>query len=75
MCVRVRFTAQLCRSIYSPDSRLITIPASIADSRRVTAVRAVLSELRVPQPELGAVCWCGEPIEILRDPSSEGTDK
>jgi hypothetical protein len=44
---------------------LITIPASVAASRRVTAVRAVLSELHVIQPQLGAVCWCGEPIDVL----------
>jgi hypothetical protein len=65
MCVRIRFTAQPGRSIYDADAKLINLPASIPDSRRVTAVRAVLAELHVTQPELGAVCWCGESICLL----------
>jgi len=65
MCGHIRFTAQSGHSIYDADSGLITLPASICVSRRVTAVRAVLCELRAPQPELGAVCWCGEPVNVL----------
>jgi hypothetical protein len=64
MCVRIRFTAHSTAPIYD-GAGLITLPASIATSRRVTAVRAVLSELHVIQPELGAVCWCGETILLL----------
>lgn len=65
MCVRIRFTARVALPIYDRPSRLISLPASIAQPLRVTAVRAVLSELQVVQPELGAVCWCGEPVNLL----------
>lgn len=63
MCVRIRFTSRTGLPIYD-GTGLITLPASIAVSRRVTAVRAVLSELHVAQPELGAVCWCGDPVDL-----------
>lgn len=65
MCVRIQFAVSSGSPIYDPEARLITLPASIAHVRRVTAVRAVLSELAVPQPELGAVCWCGESVSLL----------
>lgn len=65
MCVRIQYTDQMGTPLYDDAAGLITIPASIAVSRRVTAVRAVLSELQVVQPQLGAVCWCGEPIDVL----------
>ena len=65
MCVHVRFTARSGHLDYDHRTGLITLPASIADAHRVTAARAVLSELHVPQPELGAVCWCGEQVDLL----------
>lgn len=64
MCVRIRFTSRTGLPIYD-GTGLITLPASLSASHRVTAVRAVLSELHVVQPELGAVCWCGEPVPML----------
>ncbi|MGI3225177.1 hypothetical protein ACRJ4B_15900 [Streptomyces sp. GTA36] len=27
-------------------------------------MRAILSELVVEQPALGAVCWCGAPVDL-----------
>lgn len=65
MCVRISFSARAGSQIYNADAGLITLPRSIDPLLRVTAVRAVLSELRVIQPELGAVCWCGEAIDLL----------
>ena len=65
MCGHIRFTARVGASIYDSDTGVITLPSSIADSHRGTAVRAVLTELDVVQPELGAVCWCGEPVTLL----------
>lgn len=64
MCVRIRFSSCSTR-IFDADARRITLPATMTYAHRVTAVRAVLSELAVPQPESGAVCWCGEDIELL----------
>jgi len=63
MCVHIRFVTRTGQSIYDAETGLITLPASIAVPRRVTAVRAVLTELAVAQPELGAVCWCGAPVD------------
>lgn len=65
MCVHVRFTARVCPHIYDAEARTITLPANLDHTHAVTAARAVLSELRVIQPELGAVCWCGEAVTML----------
>lgn len=65
MCVRIRFTAWSGLPIYDPGTGLITLPDTLPCAHRVTAVRAVLSELHVIQPELGAVCWCGESVDLL----------
>lgn len=76
MCVHVRFTAQSGQLDYDHRTGLITLPASIADANRVTAARAVLSELRVPQPKSGARCWCGEQVELLpRVPEQRRNDQ
>lgn len=64
MCVSVRFTTCPGMRIFDADAGRITLPSTIPPARRVIVVRAVLSELRVPQPASGAVCWCGEPVEL-----------
>lgn len=64
MCVRIRFSTGCEPRIYDSDSGVITLPASMQQAHTVTAVRAVLSELLVIQPELGAVCWCGETVDL-----------
>lgn len=65
MCVRVRFTARSKAPIYDSGAGVITLPDSLTQVNRVLALRAVLSELHVVQPQLGAVCWCGEPVTVL----------
>lgn len=65
MCVRIRFTVRSGLPIYDSAAGLLTLPGNLNPAHRVTAVRAVLTELAVPQPELGAVCWCGEAIDLL----------
>lgn len=65
MCVRVRFSSRAEPCLYDADSRTITLPNTVSHAHTVTAVRAILSELRVVQPEFGAVCWCGEPVNLL----------
>lgn len=65
MCVRIHFSSHPALRMYDADTGTITLPHGLDLLLRVTAVRAVLSELRVIQPELGAVCWCGEPIDLL----------
>ena len=64
MCVRIRFSSSHAPRIYDADSGTITLPASATTAHRVIAVRAVLSKLLVAQPELGAVCWCGETVDL-----------
>jgi hypothetical protein len=65
MCVHVRFTARPEFSVFDSDARTITLPRILNHEHCVTVVRAIMAELAVPQPELGAVCWCGEPINLL----------
>jgi hypothetical protein len=65
MCVRIRFTAHIEPRVFDGHARVITLPRSLSHAHRVTVVRAVLGELAVQQPELGAVCWCGEAIDLL----------
>lgn len=65
MCVHIRFAARPGRLIYDDHTGVITLPSALDNSHRVTAARAVLSELHVPQPQFGAVCWCGEPVSTL----------
>jgi hypothetical protein len=64
MCVRIRFSSGSAPRIYDADTGTITLPATVPATRIVTAVRAVLSELRVVQPEFGALCWCGETVDL-----------
>lgn len=64
MCVRIRIAARAVLPIYDVAAGTITVPAYVIPSQRATAVRAVLAQLAVVQPEDGAVCWCGEPVEL-----------
>lgn len=64
MCVRIQFSSCAAPRIYDDDSGSITLPDSLTPAHTVTAVRAALSELQVIQPELGALCWCGEPVDL-----------
>jgi hypothetical protein len=65
MCVHVRFTSRSEARVFDADNRTITLPRILSHERCVTVVRAIMAELAVLQPELGAVCWCGEPIDLL----------
>lgn len=65
MCVRVRFVSVFGIAPWNPGACLITVPDAIPLELRVTAVRGVLAELGVEQPEFGAVCYCGQPVDLL----------
>ena len=65
MCIRVRFASCVQPCVYDAEVNTITLPEILDHAHAVTALRAVLSELRAEQPELGAVCWCGEPVTLL----------
>jgi hypothetical protein len=76
MCVYVRFTSRSVSRVFSSDARTITLPRALSHERSVTVVRAIMAELAVPQPKLGAVCWCGEAIDVLpRVPEQRRSDQ
>ena len=64
MCVRVALVPADALPAYDADERVITIPKHLSPARRVTLVRAILRELAAPQPQLGALCWCGESVDM-----------
>jgi hypothetical protein len=76
MCVHVRFTARPEFRVFDSDARTITLPRLLGYERSVTVVRAIMAELAVVQPELGAICWCGEAIDLLpRVPEQRRSDQ
>lgn len=62
MCVRVQYVTSGTFTPYDAKHNMIQVPAHLDDRYALMAIRKVLSELAVPQPEKGAVCWCGEPV-------------
>ncbi|MCX4994306.1 hypothetical protein [Streptomyces longwoodensis] len=75
MCVRVTLVPPDARPAFDADERVITIPRSLTPEHRVTLVRAILHELAVPQPEFGAVCWCGTSVDIPRIPHQRRSEQ
>lgn len=68
MCVQVYFTTLRSAhpdQLFDAARRSITLPARLDTPHVLVTVRAILTELAVPQPEFGAVCWCGEAVELL----------
>lgn len=68
MCVRVHRSNHVITEPWDPRSRTITIPAQLDPALEDIAIRTVLSELAVEQPDSGAVCWCGAPVRVLHIP-------
>ncbi|GAA2946616.1 hypothetical protein GCM10020227_11900 [Streptomyces flavovirens] len=64
MCMRVRFVPIGSAPIYDPDTKTIALPPALDPMHTVIAVRAILTELAVPQPRFGAACYCGEPLDL-----------
>lgn len=64
MCVRVSFASPNALPAFDADERVITIPGQLPPAHTVTLVRAILTELVTEQPELGAICWCGAPVDL-----------
>lgn len=65
MCVRIRFAPPDTLPGFHAEERVIQIPGQLPPAHTVTLVRAILRELVVEQPELGARCWCGESVDLL----------
>ena len=73
MCVRVEYSSLLPADLWDPSARLITLPVTLSSERAVPVVRAVLRELAVEQPAIGAVCFCGEPIRLTSHVAQQRT--
>lgn len=65
MCVKVHFNLLKITEPFNAARRIITLPATLTTPQALRVVRAILSELAVPQPPAGAVCWCGEDVIVL----------
>lgn len=63
MCVRVERVPSPALP-YDPERRVISVPECLPLSHTVIAVRAVLDELVIEQPEFGAVCFCGAQVDV-----------
>lgn len=64
MCVTIELSPARIALPWDSDRKTVTVPIGLDVEHTTLVVRAVLTELAVPQPASGAVCWCGEPIDI-----------
>ncbi|ROQ69220.1 hypothetical protein EDD93_3717 [Streptomyces sp. 840.1] len=64
MCIRVRFAPIGSAPVFDPATQTIALPPGLDRSHTVTAVRAVLAELAIPQPQFGALCYCGASLDL-----------
>lgn len=65
MCIRVQYGPLASLKPWDAERQVITLPDHLAGPFTLKALRAVLLKLAIPQPESGAVCWCGERIRLL----------
>lgn len=66
MCIRVQYAPrQDLDEPWDADRLVITLPSELNATFALRALRAVLDELQVKQPEFGARCWCGDSIGLL----------
>jgi hypothetical protein len=63
VCVTIDLSARVVTP-WDHQREVITVPAGLSVGRATRAVRAVLIELDTPQPESGAVCFCGAVIDV-----------
>jgi hypothetical protein len=67
MCIRVQYVPR-CEIADPWDAarQVIIIPEELSITLLFTlrAVRAVLRELDIPQDHFGALCWCGDEIDL-----------
>ncbi len=76
MCVRVSFAPPDALPAFNAEQREIVIPGQLPPAHTVTLVRAILRELVVEQPPLGARCWCGAPVDLTpRIPRQRGSEQ
>ncbi|UJV43849.1 hypothetical protein [Streptomyces sp. AMCC400023] len=65
MCIRVDAVPRsLLDEPWDPERQLIAIYSELRDDFALRAVRVILIELGIPQNEFGALCWCGEEVQL-----------
>lgn len=66
MCVKiVRSPVRVTEPLdCEPEPEVITIPAILDAEHTARALRFILADLGTPQTQTGAVCWCGDRIDI-----------
>jgi hypothetical protein len=66
VCIRVEYACVKadCSEPYDADRKVIILPRCLPRGDKLAVLRAVLSELAVPQPSLGARCFCGAPVLV-----------
>nr|PPQ57096.1 hypothetical protein C5F59_10695 [Streptomyces sp. QL37] len=64
MCMRVSFAPIGSVPPFDAGTQTIALPPGLDSAHTVIAARAILTELAVPQPRFGAVCFCGEPLDL-----------
>jgi hypothetical protein len=64
MCIRVCFAPAGSVPVFDATTQTIALPPGLGCAHTVILARAVLTELAVPQPRFGAVCYCGEPLDL-----------
>ncbi|XMN09363.1 hypothetical protein ACK8N7_26635 [Streptomyces griseobrunneus] len=62
--MRVRFASIGTAPPFDATTQTIALPPGLDREHTVTAARAILIELAVPQPLFGARCFCGEPLDL-----------
>ncbi|WKV74259.1 hypothetical protein AW27_023745 [Streptomyces sp. PCS3-D2] len=77
MCIRIRITSAPADTYRHWDaaSNTITLPATLPDTRRLWALRLILSKMAVQQPPDGARCHCGAPVRLLPRVPTQRTSK
>lgn len=66
MCIRVQYAPrQSLDEPWDAAHLIITLPKELHPLFAMHALRAVLTELGVEQPENGARCCCGEQLGLL----------
>jgi hypothetical protein len=66
MCIRVQYAPrQSVVDPWDPSRLVITLPEELHEAYAMRALRAVLAQLDVEQPNFGARCWCGEQIGLF----------
>jgi hypothetical protein len=64
VCVKIVRSSTRVTEPWDHERETVTIPASLDTEHTALALRFILTELGTSQTQTGAVCWCGEPIDI-----------